>query len=394
MGAFDIGQIGQGAAMQAASGIVGTGLGLLLEGHNDRRQIKQQGKLNDLSVKSQKELLEAQRQKELQMWQDTNYSAQIDQMKKAGVNPALLYGQSGGGGTTTGGSTPGINGTGAPSGGGEILAMQGMGLQTQMMQANIELAKSQANLNNVKAGNEGEGGIIYQSISEQTRLYTANIANTEAQTKMTTVMTNLHQSEADILAATKDDVIERTKSSANVAFEEARRLRLANQLTEDTYTEQVQGIIAISAQNILKKALIQSETNLNNNTKKLQDQQIWKMAQEVAQKAIELQLEGKKISITDIQTTIMAFNARTERDYKEGLIRQGDTRLNQTEETTNQGWLSAAGDALFDVVTSFFIGGKLLKLGGKAVNWIFGKLAKPITKMPIVTGKQIGRAHV
>ena len=68
-----------------------------------------------------------------------------------------------------------------------------------------------------------ERGIIYQSILEQTKLYTANIANTEAQTKMTTVMTNLHQSEADILAATKDDVIERTKSSANVAFEEANR---------------------------------------------------------------------------------------------------------------------------------------------------------------------------
>ena len=119
MGAFDIGQIGQGAAMQAASGIVGTGLGLLLEGHNDRRQLRQQGKLNDLSVKSQKELLEAQRQKEYQMWQDTNYSAQIEQMKKAGVNPALLYGQSGGGGTTTGGSGQGINNTGAPTGGRE-----------------------------------------------------------------------------------------------------------------------------------------------------------------------------------------------------------------------------------------------------------------------------------
>ena len=152
---FDIGTIGQGAAMQAASGLVGTGLGLLLEGHNDRRQLTQQGKLNELSVKSQKELLEAQRQKELQMWQDTNYSAQIEQMKKAGVNPALLYGQSGGGGTTTGGSGQGINNTGAPTGGGEILAMQGMGLQSQMIQANIELAKSQANLNNVKAGNEG-----------------------------------------------------------------------------------------------------------------------------------------------------------------------------------------------------------------------------------------------
>ena len=102
---FDIAAIGQGAAMQAASGIVGTGLGLLLEGHNDRRQIIQQGKLNDLSVKAQKELLEAQRQKELQMWQNTNYSAQIDQMKKAGLNPALLYGQGGGGGSAAGGGS-------------------------------------------------------------------------------------------------------------------------------------------------------------------------------------------------------------------------------------------------------------------------------------------------
>ena len=36
------------------------------------------------------------------MWKDTNYSAQMEELKKAGLNPGLLYGMSGGGATTIG----------------------------------------------------------------------------------------------------------------------------------------------------------------------------------------------------------------------------------------------------------------------------------------------------
>ena len=36
------------------------------------------------------------------MWKRTNYPAQVRMLKEAGLNPALLYGMSGGGGTTTG----------------------------------------------------------------------------------------------------------------------------------------------------------------------------------------------------------------------------------------------------------------------------------------------------
>ena len=36
--------LGMQAASQAASGLIGTGMGLLLEGHNDRRQLRQQKK--------------------------------------------------------------------------------------------------------------------------------------------------------------------------------------------------------------------------------------------------------------------------------------------------------------------------------------------------------------
>ena len=43
--------LGMQAASQAASGLIGTGMGLLLEGHNDRRQLRQQEKLQNLGYR-------------------------------------------------------------------------------------------------------------------------------------------------------------------------------------------------------------------------------------------------------------------------------------------------------------------------------------------------------
>ena len=39
-----------------------------------------------------------------EMWEKTNYPAQIEQMKKAGLSPALMYGQAGAGGGTVSGA--------------------------------------------------------------------------------------------------------------------------------------------------------------------------------------------------------------------------------------------------------------------------------------------------
>lgn len=40
-----------------------------------------------------------------EMWLKTNYPAQVEQLKAAGLNPGLMYGMSGGGGVTTGSQT-------------------------------------------------------------------------------------------------------------------------------------------------------------------------------------------------------------------------------------------------------------------------------------------------
>ena len=103
--------LGMQAASQAASGLIGTGMGLLLEGHNDRRQLRQQEKLQNLEIKGSKELTDYNAAKQLEMWKATNYPAQVEQMKLAGLNPALAYGMGGGGGVTANvatGKTSGI----------------------------------------------------------------------------------------------------------------------------------------------------------------------------------------------------------------------------------------------------------------------------------------------
>lgn len=79
-----------------------------------------------------------------EMWDYTNYENQVKHLEEAGLNPALLYGQGGGGGSAAGGGT--AAGVGLPSSTGV-----GMGIQWETMEANKELAKAQAAKTNAEA---------------------------------------------------------------------------------------------------------------------------------------------------------------------------------------------------------------------------------------------------
>lgn len=55
-----------------------------------------------IQLEGQKKALEQQNAAQLDMWNKTNYEAQMKHLNAAGLNPGLLYGMSGGGATTTG----------------------------------------------------------------------------------------------------------------------------------------------------------------------------------------------------------------------------------------------------------------------------------------------------
>lgn len=133
----------EGLGNDLAGGLLGPIMGLALQGHNDRRQLQQQEELQRLQIAGQKEMMDYGMMKQFEMWLKTNYSEQVNQLKKAGLNPALLYGKGGPGGVT-GNASGSVQGGGAPAGGREIMDIMNMGLQKKLIDAQTKVAEAQA----------------------------------------------------------------------------------------------------------------------------------------------------------------------------------------------------------------------------------------------------------
>lgn len=91
---------------------------------NDQWRLEQEKMA--LQAKYNKEQADYSQQLALDMWNKTNYESQVEHMKAAGLNPALLYSKGGAGGSTSGA------GTAAPVSDGTTQAV-GMGLQAKQI---------------------------------------------------------------------------------------------------------------------------------------------------------------------------------------------------------------------------------------------------------------------
>ena len=117
------------------------------------------------------------------MWDYTNYENQKRHLEAAGLNPALLYGMSCGGGATAAGA----QGMGAGIASGHEMGIKqqgrGMGLQTAAIASQIDLNNSQAEKNRAEA--EKTAGV-------DTNLQNANIEYIIAQTSNEKVKKDLY----------------------------------------------------------------------------------------------------------------------------------------------------------------------------------------------------------
>lgn len=254
--------------LQTANNVAGGIMGMVMGGINDRRQISQQQKLQDMQMKGQREMREYERQKQMQMWKDTNYSAQMGELKKAGLNPGLIYGMSGGGGTTTGsGGGAGPTGASAPSGGGEMQSMIGMGIQSALLEAQRK---------NIEAN------------TEKTKAETANVPltgeQTKAQTGLTNVNTELAKIEQQIKGSTIEAAIRTIDAAGEKMINEAEMGRYGVTMKDKTWETEVEQIKVNLIQTLLSNQQIQAQTNLT-------QQQTTAIATKIVQEWKELQIK-------------------------------------------------------------------------------------------------------
>ena len=137
--------------MMGAS-LAGSTIGYGLNQLQADQQAQRQRELMELQMRNQERLNRQGSELQYDMWKKTNYPAQIEMLKKAGLNPALLYGKSGGQGATTGSQSGG-----SATGGSTSLAMpMDIGnLGSEL--ANIKLIEAQIDKTNAETKEILEG---------------------------------------------------------------------------------------------------------------------------------------------------------------------------------------------------------------------------------------------
>ncbi len=157
---------------EIGNSLAATGLNMISQGVQGNVQHKRNKELMGIQYGRQRNLNKQGQELQMDMWNKTNYGAQMDHIKKAGLNPSLMYGMSGGGGTTTGSQSGGAAASGNATRG-------NMGIEGMMVGAQIELMKAQAN----KANADAEATSTYRkdNVDRDTDLKGANIEGVMSQ---------------------------------------------------------------------------------------------------------------------------------------------------------------------------------------------------------------------
>lgn len=249
----------------------GAGMGLLLQGQQDRRQLSQQQKLQQIEIKGQKEMTEYNYNKQLQLWKDTNYQAQIEQLKKAGLNPALIYGMGGGGGQTANIESGHVATSQAPTGGQEIQSMMGMGLALQ-----------QAQIENIKAQ------------TEKTKAETTNVPltgeNIKADTTIKQITASIDSSRETIIQATQNQAVAMAFTELRKATAEMHQAETQQKITAETAANQIRIVQAELAGILAQNTLKNSETKLNQS-------RINEIAESIKQKWSQIDINATDVQI-------------------------------------------------------------------------------------------------
>mgnify|MGYP001328853928 CR=1 FL=1 len=167
---------------------VGAGMGLLgmVAGHQAQlRQFRQEKQLMHQQYSNQLGLNRQGHDLQFDMWNKTNYGAQVQHMIDAGLNPALMYGSAGQGGQT--GSQ-----TGGSAAKGSVQQMQAMDLSNALLGAQI--GKIDAETKEI-LGETPEKKAVITELETRSVLNESNINLNDAQINQVTA--NINKLEAD-----------------------------------------------------------------------------------------------------------------------------------------------------------------------------------------------------
>lgn len=305
----------------------------------------------------QKELMDLQNQYNLgamdkqfalakEMYEYTGYASKVRQMKEAGLNPALMYGNGAGqGGTTGNGAALGVGQGSAPNMAQfqqNKIAIMGMGLQLQKLRSEIDVNRSVAEANRAAAEEKKTGTI--PKLQQETENLKSTLDLIAAQTgservkKLGMELDNTYKTvQNHIQKATEDYQIEQ------IEFEVEKIKRLNTKINEEIRLTKGQADVQEGSINSLIDANTKRAEQLG--VEIIQTKAQTKLTEEQAQSVyknvlmkweeVKMQSTGQMIDMASLETeiykTLINNDAAMKREWvralsnlvSSGIIKQG-----------------------------------------------------------------------
>lgn len=237
---------------QLGMAILGGGMQEIANQNSHRRNIDAQRDQMMLQQQLNKDMTDYNTDKQMDMWNKTGYGAQMKQMKDAGLNPALMYGKGGAGGSTaiaaasgSAGNAPQIQPIDASKTTMGLMQLANMEAQKENIIADTNLKDVQANklkgadTENLQEGTKGkvlENQYLTNSMSDRiTKAYAegqkgvaeANKAGVEQNVAIATEKNQIKQSDLQTI----NDQLRNTLTNKNITKTEAETNNVIETLT-------------------------------------------------------------------------------------------------------------------------------------------------------------------
>ena len=271
------------AGLGATIGAGVQGIGMLAGAGQANRQYHRQKKLMGVQHKNQMLLNQQGHDLQMDMWNKTNYKAQLEHMKAAGLNPALMYGQAGQGGQT------GSQGGGSAASGG---AAQENAMDMSNMLTGAHIAKLLEEVEKSKWERGEKGAAEIQSLLTGIDETKANTRLIEANEKYQKVITKIQD-------ASSEAQIKQEFAQLKYTLEQAENVRLENYILNESKEANIQKAkdeaVGVAIGNMLTRAGI-----------KKTEEETRAIGVGIMQKWEELRISGKKVSVEKFRADIDA----------------------------------------------------------------------------------------
>lgn len=291
--------------------------GLGLDYFAKESQLKQARKFNAMNLDQFNKMQQMGNKYQLDLWQSTSYPAQMEMLKKAGLNPALMYGSAGGGGTTGSTVSPGSSGNAQEMSG---LGIQ-MAMQMRMNNAQIDLLKAQAeesraNANATVGYKANEAEARTEQIKADTIKIFADTEFTKAKTVVEGYNAKIAEINANIAKDTQDIIIEKLTTETKIAWEQLQSLKRENKFSTEVYEHKVKQFQQQTLLNNLDILLKKEQINLTS-------EQVKKVSAEISETIYNVRAKYKDLDLkqqfVEIQKELMKNNTiKTEFDTGTG----------------------------------------------------------------------------